>query len=63
MSVAILRENVQLDDDFVVRLQSADLPGLGNSATGGHFLSKCFKHLFTDAILMFQLVSTMNLLQ
>ena len=34
MSVAILSEDVVLDDDFVVRLQSADLPGLDNSATG-----------------------------
>ena len=41
VSVAILHENVELDDDFVVRLQSADLSGLGNSATGRHFLSKC----------------------
>ena len=34
VSVAILSAGVVLDDDFVVQLQTSDLPDLQNAATG-----------------------------
>ena len=34
VSVAFFSAGVVLDDDFVIQLQTSDLPGLQNAATG-----------------------------